>query len=67
MNQLLGAILLQAVKDLDDQKFESDAQEFFNSNWFAILAEELEIDPASIKKQVFEGSYKRIPIRAGYH
>lgn len=67
MNQLLGAILLQAVKDLDDQKFESDAKEFFTSEWFEILAEELEINPASIRKQILDGSYQRVVIRAGYH
>lgn len=67
MNQLLSAIVLQAVKDLDNKEFASDAVQFFESWWFETLAEELEINPVSIQKQVVTGSYQRMNIRAGYH
>jgi hypothetical protein len=67
MNQLIGAILLQAVKDLEDHKFESDAKEFFKSNWFEVLAEELEMNPVSMREQVLANSYQHLNIRAGYH
>jgi len=66
MNQLISAILLQAMKDLNDTKFESDVKEFFKSNWFEVLAEELEMDPVSIREQVLADSYQRVDIRAGY-
>ena len=66
MEQLIGAILLQAVKDLEDQKFESEAKEFFKSNWFEFLAVELEMDPVSIREQILANSYQHVNIRAGY-
>lgn len=66
MEQLIRAIMLQAVKDLEDHKFESDAKEFFKSNWFDALAEGLEMDPVSIREQVLANTYQRVNIRAGY-
>lgn len=66
MNQLLSAIVVQAVKDLDNEEFESDAVDFFQSSWFELLVEELHLNPISIKKQVLNRTYERVNIRAGY-
>ena len=71
MKQLVQAVLLQAVKDLERDRFWSDAKSFFHSDWFITLAEiagldDLELDPKSIQRQVDAGTYTRVPIRAVY-
>ncbi len=71
MKQLVHAVFLQAVKDLERNRFQSDAKNFFCSDWFITLAEiagldNLELDPKSIQQQVDAGTYTRVPIRATY-
>lgn len=66
MDQLLSAIVVQAVKDLDNEEYESDAVDFFKSAWFETLVEELNLNPVSIKRQVLDRTYERVNIRAGY-
>jgi hypothetical protein len=67
LKQLLSAIVLQAVKDLDDKEFKSDAEKFFESKWFETLVGELDMNPASMQKQALTRTYQRMTIRAGYH
>jgi hypothetical protein len=55
MKSLVSAIVLQAVRDLEKDRFRSDAWEFFNSDWFETIAEVLELDPVSMKKTIQTG------------
>ena len=66
MKNLIGAILLQAVKDLENENFKDDVKDFFASDWFLCLADELELNSRSVREQISSGSYQRVNIRATY-
>ena len=68
MERLAGAVLLQAIKDWESQKYQSDICEFLTSDWFSILVEAagLEMEPAAIKSQIESGSYQQVSMRAAY-
>ena len=67
MRNLICAIVLQAVKDMKEDKFRSDAREFFHSTWFVNIAEMLDLDPVSLQEKIENGTDLRIDFRSAYH
>lgn len=67
MERLIGAILLQTIKDWqDDTNRRPEIQEFLQSPWFAVLADGLQIDPGSIRVQLESESYQQLSLRSAY-
>ncbi len=67
MRNLASAIVLQAIKDLREERFRSDAREFFNSSWFITIAEILDLDPKIVRNKVEAGTDLQMKIRSAYH
>lgn len=66
MERLIGAILLKAVQDWDNPKYQSDIENFIRSEWFNILIEGLELDLENIRAQLTSRGYQCLDIRAAY-
>ena len=67
MKSLVSAIVLQAVRDLEKDRFRSDAWEIFNSDWLETIAEVLELDQVSMKKTIQTGKIQNQNFRSVYH
>jgi len=71
--RVASAVVIQAVRDLEDAKKRKDAQKwaevfgFFCSQWFSELAEVAEFDWSLIFRQVKNDSYnKDVSLRTPY-
>ena len=66
MKRLLGAILLRAIQDWQNEKYKADVQMFLESQWFEDLAEALDLNPSTIKKALKADEYHQLNFRSAY-
>ena len=66
--RLIGAIFRQTIKDWKKQNDSPDVQEFIASEWFAVLAEGLDLDPEVIRAKWKAGDLdlQNVSLRAAY-
>ena len=67
MQGLYLAILVKAMEDWDDPNYQSEIEEFLNSELFEELAIAINWDPIVVRKHLRTGNYNRKSIRAAYH
>ncbi len=69
LTRLAGAVLLKAVKDLDNEKSQSEVFPFVESEWFSELAQIAGFsgnEADRIQEKIPVGRYERCDIRAAY-
>ena len=70
MENLARAVLLQALKDQDKPKYQTDVQEFLKSGWFFDVVELAGFDETEfkhIRTSIERGSFDRTKLRSPYH
>ena len=65
-NRLIGAILIQAVKDWQQPTFQEDVSEFLDTRWFEELTEALDLDQVVLRHKLIAGEVHIQAIRAAY-
>jgi hypothetical protein len=65
-NRLIGAILIQAIKDWDHPEYRVEVQEFLRSRWFGELVEAIELEPADLRSMLKSGQIRPETLRAAY-
>jgi len=66
MERLLGAIMLRAIQDWDNPKYQADVEDFVLSGWFDIVAESQNLEPANAREKFLGRSYERVSMRGAY-
>ena len=64
--RLIGAILIQAVKDWEKGTHRAEVREFLNSPWFTELSTALDFDHNSMREKIICGQVAGQPIRSAY-
>lgn len=65
-HRLIGAILIQAVKDWQQPTRKEEISEFLHTPWFAELTEALEMDQTILREKLITGEVKVTTMRAAY-
>ncbi|MFC1878762.1 hypothetical protein ACFLZW_02500 [Chloroflexota bacterium] len=66
MERLASAILIQTVKDWNDESKRPEIRSFMTSTWFVTVVEMAGLDPGSIRAKLESGSFANISLRAAY-
>jgi hypothetical protein len=66
MERLASAILIQAIKDWEDEDRHPEIWAFLGSTWFENLAEMAGITPEVVRTKLVAGTYARVNLRAAY-
>ena len=64
--RLIGAVLIQAVKDWKNEKNRPDILDFLKSDKGETWAQALGFDPSDIREQLETDAFQRVNIRAAY-
>lgn len=66
MIRLASAILIQTIKDIENDGYQEDIEEFIKSPWFDQLVMLSDLDPDQIRQQIEGRAYQSINLRAAY-
>lgn len=64
--RLIGAILIQAVKDWEKGTHQAEVREFLDSAWFTELSTALDFDHTSMRDKILSGQVAGRAIRSAY-
>ena len=64
--RLLCAVVIQAVRDLDSQEHQHEANLFFTTDWFEWMVRTLDMNPIELARKIKAGEYVA-PKQSPYH